>query len=59
MNFEVESRNGILRVFNDGLKVNWMEQHHIILQKVVMSYLCHHFKVAIEDLFDRLNVIGL
>ena len=29
MNLEVESRNSVLHVMNDGLKIDWMEQHHI------------------------------
>ena len=28
-NREVVSRSGILHVMNDGLKVDWMERHHI------------------------------
>ena len=39
MNFEVESRNGIFNVKYDRLRVDWMEQNHIILRKVMMSYL--------------------
>ena len=29
-NREVVSRNGILLVKSDGLKVDWLERHHII-----------------------------
>ena len=29
MNIEVEISNGILHVMNDGLKIDWLEQHHI------------------------------
>ena len=29
MKLEVESRNGILHVMNDGLKVDWLEWSHI------------------------------
>ena len=32
MNREVVSRNGILHVMNDGLKVDWIEWNHIIHQ---------------------------
>ena len=42
MNLDVESRNGILLVVNDGLRVDWLERHHIILGKVMMSYLSRH-----------------
>ena len=59
MNFEVESRNGIFNVKYDRLRVDWMEQNHIILRKVMMSYLGRHCKVALEDLFGRVYVIGL
>ena len=59
MNVEVESCNGILLVRNDGLRVGLLEHYHIILSKVIMSYLCRHFKVALGDLFGRVNVIGL
>ena len=30
INREVVSRNGILYVMSDGLKVDWLERHHII-----------------------------
>ena len=30
INREVVSRNGILLVKSDGLKVDWLERHHII-----------------------------
>ena len=33
INREVVSRNGILNVMSDGLKVDWMERHHIIPQE--------------------------
>ena len=56
---EVESRNGILHVMNDGLKVDWLERHHIILRKVIKSYLCLHYKVSLGGLFGRVNVIEL
>ena len=39
MNLKVESRNGILHVMNDGIEFDWLEQNHIILRKVMMSYL--------------------
>ena len=55
----VESRNGILLVMNDGLRVDRLERHHIILRKVMMSYPPHYLKVALVDLFGRVNVIGL
>ena len=42
MNLDVESRNGILLVVNDVLRVDWLERHHIILGKVMMSYLSRH-----------------
>ena len=35
MNLEVEGLNGVLLVMNDGLKVGWLEQYHIILRKVI------------------------
>ena len=59
MNLEVEIHNGILHVTNDGLKFDWMEQHHIILRKVMVIYLCRYCEVALEYLFCRVNVIGL
>ena len=59
MNIEVEISNGILLVMNDGLRVYHLEQHHIFHSKVMMSYLCRHFKVDLEDLFGRVNLIGL
>ena len=59
MNIEVEISNGILHVMNDGLKFDWMERLHIILRKFIMSYLCRHCKVALEDLFSWVNIIGL
>ena len=59
MNLDVESRNGILLVMNYGLRVDWMEQHHIILRKVMVIYLCRYCEVALEYLFCRVNVIGL
>ena len=37
MNIDVESRNGMLHIMKDGIKVCWMEQRHIILRKVMMS----------------------
>ena len=39
MNIKVESRNGIFHVFNDGLKVGWLELHHIILRKFIKAIL--------------------
>ena len=42
INREVVSRNGILYVMSDGLKVDWMERNHIFLSKVMMSYPLHH-----------------
>ena len=30
INHEVVSRNGILHVMSDGLKVDWLQRHHII-----------------------------
>ena len=59
MNIEVESLNGILYVKDYGIRVEWIERHLIILRKVLMSYRCRHFKVALVDLFGRVNVIGL
>ena len=59
MNIEAESSNGILHVMNDRIKFDWLERHHIFLRKVMMNYLCRHCKVALEDLFGRVNVIGL
>ena len=59
MNFKVDSRNGILHLKDDGLRVYWIEQHHIILRKVMMIYLCRHCMVDLVDLFGRVNVIGL
>ena len=35
MNLEVKSRNCIFFVMNDGLRVGWLERHHIILRKVI------------------------
>ena len=59
MNFEVESRNGILHVKDDELRFDWLERHHIILSKFMMCYLSRHWKVAPVDLFGRVNVIEL
>ena len=59
MNIEVESRNGILLLINDGLKFDLLEQFHIILRKVIMRYLYCHCKLSLEELFVRVNVIGL
>ena len=59
MTFEVKSFNGILHETNDELRVDWLERHHIILRKVIMSYLSRHLKVALVDIFSRVNVIGL
>ena len=59
MNFELESCNGIPHVKDDGLRVDWIEQHHIILRKIMMSYICRQCKVALVNLFGRVNVIGL
>ena len=59
MNFEIKSCNGILLVMNDGIRVDSPEKHHIILRNFIMMYLCPHCKVALEDLCDRVNVIGL
>ena len=35
VNLEVESHNGILLGMNGGLRVNFLEWHHIILRKVI------------------------
>ena len=59
MNIAVQSRNCILLVINGGLRVDWLEQHHIIHRKLRMSYLCLHYKVSLVDLFGRVNFIGL
>ena len=59
MNVEIECRNGIIHVMNDGHRIDWLEHHHIIFRKVMMSYLCHHCKVSLVDLFGRVNVIEL
>ena len=59
MNIEVECFNGILHLMNDGLKVGQLEQHHIILTKVMMSYFHRHCKVDLGDLFGTVNLIGL
>ena len=59
MNFEVKSFNGILHETNDELRVDWLERHHINLRKVMMRYIFFHFRVALVDLFGRVNVIGL
>ena len=56
---EIESRNGILNVKYDGLRFDRLEWHHIILREFMMSYLCRYCKVALVDLFGRVNVIGL
>ena len=59
LNVEVDSRKGILHVKDDILWVDCLERHHIILRKVMMSYLSRHCKVSLVDLFGRVNVIGL
>ena len=59
MNFEVERCNGIPYLMNYRLRVDRLERHHIILRKVMMSYPPHYLKVALVDLFGRVNVIGL
>ena len=59
MNVEVEDPNGIFHVKDDGHRVDWLQRHHIILRKFIMSYLCRHCKVALEDLFSWVNIIGL
>ena len=41
------------------VKVNLLERHNLILKKVIMSCLSRHLKVALVDLFGRVNVIGL
>ena len=59
MNFEVETRNGILLLMQYGLKIILLERHHIILRKVIMSYLCLYCKVDLVDLLGSVNVIRL
>ena len=54
-----KSRNGILHVKDDGLRVGWLERYHIILRIVIMSYLILQWMVALDDLFGKVNVIGL
>ena len=44
---------------SDGLRVDWMERHHVILRNVIMSYPLPHCKVALVDLFGKMNVTGL
>ena len=58
MNFEGESKNCILHLMNDVLRVDCLEQHYIILRKVRMSSLCRHCRVSLEDYYCRVNVIG-
>ena len=43
---------------NGGLRADWVERHHIIIRNIMMSYLCHHCKVALLDLFGMVNMIG-
>ena len=59
MNIDVESRNVTFTYSVGGLRVDWLERHHIILRKVIMSYHCLHCNVALLELLDRVNVIGL
>lgn len=44
---------------SDGLRVDWMEQHHVILRNVIMSYPLPHYKVALVDHFGKVNVTWL
>ena len=39
INLKSKRRNGVLHVKDDGLMVDWLKRHHIILRKVMMSYL--------------------
>ena len=50
MNREVVSRNGILHVMNDGLKVDWMERHHILPQESRDELLVAIVRYALVDL---------
>ena len=59
MNIEVKSRSSILHVKDDGLRVDYLKRHHIIHREVMMSYVCRHYKVALGDIFGRVNVIVL
>ena len=59
MNIEVKSRSSILHVKDDGLRFDYLKRHHIIHREVMMSYLCRHYKVALVDIFWRVNVIVL
>ena len=42
-----------------GIRVDWMEQHHVILRNVIMSYPLPHYKVALVDHFGKVNVTWL
>ena len=57
MNLEVERRNGIFLVMNDGLKGYWLERHHINPYENHCDLLV--FIVALVYLFGRVNVIEL
>ena len=59
MNFEEDSPIRILHVKDELLRVDWVEQYHIIHTKIMMSYLSHHCWVALVDLFGMVNVVGL
>ena len=60
MNVEVENPNGILHVKKWWtLRLIGWNDIKLILRKFIMSYLCGHWKVALVDLFGRVNVIGL
>ena len=58
MNIEFGSRKGILHVINDGLKVGWWNGIISFLWKSLIN-IFSHCKVALEDLFGKVNVIGL
>ena len=50
INREVVSRNGILNVMSDGLKVDWLERHHIIPQESRDELLVTIVRYALVDL---------
>ena len=39
MNLEVESCNGDILVMKDGLKIDWMERHHINPKEILYDLL--------------------
>ena len=59
MKLEVEIHNGIVHVMNDGLKVDWMEPNHINTQENHYDIFVAIGMKPLQDLFDKVNVIGL